>query len=242
MNLSKEDREYSTIFDQRGRWYHQAMMKIPDSRDNEFKLMFKGISFKSGDTVLDFPSGGGYLKHYLHENIKVHELEASEAFAKINNCEISSWSNIPFPDKKFDYIFCCASLHHVGKENRRNFFSEAFRLLKPCGILCLADIDKNEPVALFLNEYVHKNNSIGHEGIFLTSKSASQFADKKFKVFRNELCRYKWYLHKNIFSSLDFLKLMFGMDKAKYKEMKQFLKEQLNLCKDEDDRWTIDWS
>jgi len=242
MNLGKQEKEYGSIFDLRGKWYHQSMMKIPDARDEEFKLLLKGISLKPVEAVLDFPSGGGYLKHYLPKSIKTYELETSKAFARISRCKISDWSSIPFSNEKFNAIFCCASLHHVSKANRKNFLSEAYRILKPGGILCIADIDKNEPVALFLNGFVNRYNSMGHDGDFLYSKSASEFAGKKFKVIRNELCRYHWYLHKNILASLSFIKLMFGIDKVDYKSLETYLEKNLNLIRNENKRWIINWS
>jgi len=160
MNLDKKEKDYSSIFNQRGKWYHQSMMKIPDARDNEFKLLLKGLLLEPKDVVLDFPSGGGYLKKYLPKGIETIELEVSKAFAKINNCKISDWSNLPYPNEKFNAVFCCASLHHVSRADRRKFFAETYRVLIPGGILCIADIDKNEPVALFLNNFVDRHNSM----------------------------------------------------------------------------------
>ena len=240
-NYDKED-DYKSIFDQRGIWYHRAMMQIPDVRDKEFQNLFEGLSFNTNDLVLDFPSGGGYLKKYLPAGVKVIELESSASFAKISKCELSDWDHLPYPDKTFNTIFCCAALHHVKTELRYQFLGEANRILLPGGILCIADADANEPVTKFLNGYVDQNNSMGHKGDFLNSDSAAEFAGKLFKVVRNEICRYKWILDSSIDSSSQFLKLMFGLDKADLKELGNYLKNYLNLQKEDNDRWTIDWS
>lgn len=233
---------YQYIFDQRGKWYHQAMELIPDVRIKEFQLLFEGISFKPGIQVLDFPSGGGYLKKYLPDYVNVNELEVSESFAKIHNISLGKWDSLPFPDKSIDNIFCCAALHHVSNESREKYFEDSYRILTEDGILSLADADINEPVAFFLNNFVNENNSMGHHGDFLTEKSAEKFAKNNFEIIRNEVCRYNWYLTGEIPGSLKFFKLMFGLDKCDDKELLNEISGKFNLRKNENNRYIIDWS
>lgn len=241
MNIPDKN-SYQFVFDQRGKWYHQAMEQIPDVRKREFKLLFDKIGINTHDKILDFPSGGGYLKNFLPNNVDLTELEVSESFAKIHNIPLGSWDYLPFQGNSFNLIFCCAALHHVNNEIRQKYFSESYRILVQGGLLSLADADANGNVAPFLNGYVNENNSSGHHGDFLDERSAQNFAGNLFEVVRNEICKYNWFLTTEKSSSLKFIKLMFGLDKANEEDLFEQLSKQLNLRKNKDDRYIIDWS
>lgn len=241
MNIQDND-SYASIFDQRGQWYHQAMEQIPDSRKEEFQLLFNKIQLNPGDKCLDFPSGGGYLGGFLPENVKLFELEVSKSFAKVHDISIGSWDHLPFENNFFNVVFCCAAFHHVNPEMREKYLAESHRVLKPGGILSIADANVNSPVAEFLNGYVNENNSMGHHGVFLDENSAEKFAGSSFKIIRNKICEYNWYLAKDKSSSLQYLKLMFGLDKAIDEDLFEYLTKNLNFRINNEARYSIDWS
>jgi hypothetical protein len=60
--------------------------------------------------------------------------------------------------------------------NHPAFYREAHRLLKPNELFILADVQENTPVAHFLNGFVHRHNSQGHRGQFLSRQTRSPFS------------------------------------------------------------------
>ena len=74
---------YEDIFSQRADAYQKAMELCPTARDREFQLAVEAAEVKSGETVCDSPSGGGYLRAYLpagvHRYLAVVQLQASPA-------------------------------------------------------------------------------------------------------------------------------------------------------------------
>lgn len=241
MNIPDKD-SYASIFDQRGKWYHQAMEQIPDSRKIEFQLLFDKIALHPGNKVLDFPSGGGYLGGFLPEGVKLFELEVSKSFAKVHGITIGSWDHLPFDTNFFNVVFCCAAFHHVSPDMRKKYLTEAYRVLQTGGCLSIADANEKSPISEFLNGYVNENNSMGHNGDFLDESSAQQFAGSDFTVLQNNICNYNWYFTKEKSSSLQFIKLMFGLDKATDEDLFDYLTKNLNLRINNDGRYIIDWS
>lgn len=53
--------QYSTIFDERGAQYHQAMAEQPNVRSEEFMNIIAIAELREGMSVFDIPAGGGYL-------------------------------------------------------------------------------------------------------------------------------------------------------------------------------------
>lgn len=241
MNIP-DNNSYASIFDQRGQWYHQAMELIPDSRKVEFQLLYDKILLNPDDKILDFPSGGGYLGDFLPENIKLFELEISKSFAKVHGISLGSWDHLPFENNFFNVIFCCAAFHHVSTEMRQKYLAECYRVLLPGGFLSIADADVNENVSKFLNGYVNENNSMRHHGDFLDENSAQNFAGSAFEIIQNNIYHYNWYLTTEKSSSLKYIKLIFGLDKPDDEDLEKYLKKNLNLRINNDDRYTIDWS
>ena len=112
-----------------------------------YNLIMKEIKLTSGAAVLDVGSGTGALLGMLANvhKIKGHGIDAEEkmlAVAKKNfpqmNFQSARCDKVPFGDKTFDAVISCLSFHHF--DNREGFAKEAGRILKPDGVLYIADV------------------------------------------------------------------------------------------------------
>ncbi len=194
------------------------MELLPRARDREFELAVAAASIVPADTVCDAPAGGGYLRRYLPGDIGQY-LAVETAPDFIGHCPLdendrvieSPLHRIDLGDGSVDVCINLAGSHHL--EDKRAFFREAARILKPGGRLVLADVERGSDVDRFLNGFVDANNSMGHTGVFLSGRTADEIAACGFDVERNGVRSFPW-----IFPDKDamgvFCKLLFGMDQA----------------------------
>ncbi|MBU1927629.1 class I SAM-dependent methyltransferase [bacterium] len=199
---------YKEIFDNRADLYHKAMVKYPHARDEEFKLLLNILNPKSEQIIADIPSGGQYLKHKLDSTIKLFNIDPSNLFCEIDNSTIinASIDNTPFEDNYLDGIFSLSGLHHL--ENRLPFYKEAYRILKPNGVLAIGDVAQNSFVGDFLNIFINSVNPMGHDGIFINTEDIKSLNEAGFKT-SYEIKKYHWNFD-NIESMSEFCTLLFG--------------------------------
>ncbi len=209
---------YDQIFSKRADAYQKAMELYPAARAREFQLVVQCADIKSGDIVCDVPSGGGYLRGYLPDEIQRYlAVETAPDFTSHcpmggqNRIVLSPLDNIAIENNSVDVCINLAGSHHL--EDKSKFFSEVARILKPGGRFVMADAESGTAIDRFLNEFVDQHNSMGHEGIFLDGQTADDITACGLKIHSDELITFPW-----SFESRDdmgvYCKLLFGIDIA----------------------------
>jgi cyclopropane fatty-acyl-phospholipid synthase-like methyltransferase len=222
---------YKEIFDKRAHLYHKAMQDFPHARSDEFALAKQYLSLKGHERVLDMPAGGGYLCQYMQNvSLDLVAMETCSEFSRNSpdnlTCKtlLGSFTDIPLPSNSLDRLICLAALHHV--ENPKQFFFECQRLLRLDGILVLADVEKATDTADFLNIFVNKYNSMGHEGEFWSHKHETQLRTAGLTVSTTQLHEFRWSFD-NKAAMLCFCRNLFGIDKADDATLWQGIKRYL---------------
>ena len=134
---------YSEIFSERGKAYHQAMTDFPEARRMEFEAGLKCLNFSNIKTLLDAPSGPGYLKNYLKQwapDCDYLAVDPSETFAEydtsIRACQ--HLGDLPFKDGQVEACLSLAGLHH--EKDRLSFYKEVLRVLKKGGQFVIGEV------------------------------------------------------------------------------------------------------
>ena len=202
--------DYQKIFEKRANDYHWAMQKYPNVRVHEFENLISNFDFSNIKNVLDIPSGGGYLKNYLPENIELSSADFSEGFIN-ENIKLANPTHFPYSDNSFDLVLSLSGMHHLNDMSK--FVNECLRVLKENGTFIFSDVKKESSVDLFLNEFVNKYSSLGHNGIFFTENSFNDLPLLQEKIVRTQYNQYP-FLFKNKDEMISFFLFFFGLDKA----------------------------
>lgn len=174
MELS--DADWRKTWVKRGKDYHSANAAFPAAREAERDLLIDQLELHAGLTLLDVAAGGGYLLEKVQQrrgaDIQLLAIESSEAFAAhlppyVRRVPHGSITHFGLPDESVDRVTNLSGLHHTVEQRR--FFEEAFRVLKPGGILAAADVREGSNVARWLNEFVAGHNPEGHDGRFFSA-------------------------------------------------------------------------
>jgi SAM-dependent methyltransferase len=164
--------EYTEIFNARGHLYNEAGSGCPGARENERATLLNLIGNCAGRRVVDIPAGGGYLADGIRGRFgaaaDVVCIEPAVRFAasihpafEIRHDPLAA---ISLPDGSVDTVASLAGLHHA--DDLAAVFQEWHRVLKPGGLLAVADVMTGTGPAAFLNEFVHAHTPGGHEGRF----------------------------------------------------------------------------
>ena len=230
-------KEYAEIFDARGRDYHEAMLRFPHARDEEFEAILHSAALSDGQTVCDYPAGGGYLEEYITQKIDLKLLETSQVFlqcaADHSQAErlLVEKGHIPLPNESVDCFISLAGLHHI--DDKRDVFAEIYRCLKKGGRIALADAYTGSGVGGFLNEFVHEYSEAGHEGIFLQDSTRDDLESCGYKVTFMQPKRYHWNFA-TIADMCEYCRLMFGISQASPEQIEAAINQYLSISHHED--------
>lgn len=209
---------YKDIFDSRGDSYHQAMVGYPQARQQEFQQILDLAEISDGQLICDVPSGGCYLQNFIGQSAKFVSIETSTQFVEqiqvLENNQIvlcEDLSAIPLADQQFDCAICLAGTHHL--QDRSSFYQEIYRILKPGSIFCIGDVREGSGVADFLNIFVDRYSSLGHQGVFLTSTNWKELTEIGFQVTQSTVKTFHW-VFEDISAMVRFCQLLFGIDRA----------------------------
>lgn len=145
---------------------------------------------QKGDLIFDAGSGTGNLAILLKEKgARVIGLDFSEAGIRIhkqkdNQAEIVHGDiseKLPFEDNYFDKIVSNNVIYAIPKEKRELVFKEFYRILKPGGLIVIANVHKGfKPLAIFID---HLKRSLKKFGFFKTLKDLIVLGFSTLKIF-----------------------------------------------------------
>jgi hypothetical protein len=224
---------YTDIFNARGHSYNLAHAVCPRARHIERHLLLKLLKLNPQDIVIDAPAGGGFVAEALQGRVlKTICIEPSPEFARSIPL---SWQTHCEPIYKTTLAKACATkyaslagLHHQSPEDLKATFAEAYRLIRPAGIIAVADVKACSKQALFLNGPVDRYTDTGHQGKFFeTGKLSEYLRDAGFSNVQEQHHEFDW-----VFDTQDqmfaFVKMLFGMTKATLDQVAEAINEYLN--------------
>lgn len=210
---------YGKAFEVRGDRYERSMARSPDVRGSEFRAMLRQLKPVSGERILDAPSGGGYLRGYLPVDVQYVGVDEAPDFHAAcgartlpgDRAILAPCHAVPVPDATFDAVCSLAGLHHLAE--RAPAYAEWFRLLGPGGRVVIADVAEDTPVAAFLNGFVDRYNTEGHDGRFITVADETALAAAGFEQVTRIDVRYDW-CFRDLGHVSEFCVDLFGLDRV----------------------------
>ena len=156
--------------------------------DRHLETIMNTLEIKSGDRILDFGTGSGYLAFAISKkyplcsvvgvDIVSEALKANRIFALeqgLGNLEFMDYDGmvLPFESNAFDWVVTRYVLHHV--PDIQYTFDEISRVLKPNGTFFLSDPTPNRlDTGRFVDSYMQLQDD-GHNK-FYTLDEFSEYA------------------------------------------------------------------
>ena len=146
--------------------YNEKADGYDDSREGQFthrihRQLLSLMDWQSGHSILDIACGTGSLLAALNaiKQIRGFGIDISERMierAKTKNpgmeFHVSGCENIPYSDESMDIITLCAAYHHFPDVGA--FAKEAGRVLKPGGMIYIADMYVPSLIKVLVNPFV----------------------------------------------------------------------------------------
>ncbi|OOZ14200.1 hypothetical protein BOW35_09165 [Solemya velum gill symbiont] len=231
---------YEKIFHSRAKPYDEAMRRFLHARDEEFKQLIDRVVLKPGMVVADVPAGGGYLKHYLPDECQLLCHEPCAGFSESQTLHTPTPSLLPLPwsDSTVDVAMSLAGVHHM--DDKRPLFRELYRTVKAGGYFILSDVARNSDVAIFLDDYVGKFNSTGHEGNYLDEATLTELKETGWTIESTENSHFHWK-----FSTLleipEFCNMLFDISKPDTHSSVDEIESFLPIDKLQDGKYGLRW-
>ena len=174
--------------------YNLIAESYDESFDGKFSARYKEkmhglIKVSTGDRVLDVGCGNGSLigriKHMgdiTAFGVDISPNMINECKKRYNNIEfkISSGETLPFENEFFDLLTICCVLHHL--KSPKNFFKEAFRVLKSGGMLMVGEPWFHFPIKQIVDYIVSPIIKAGDNKLFSHTRLKKHFVDNGFIV------------------------------------------------------------
>lgn len=221
---------YTQDFAERGRSYDIAMQRWPQVRAAEFAQVIAAANLRTGMSVADVPAGGGYLGHFLPPGIRYLPHEPCLSF-NLGHAEAAVQSApsvlpLPYQSNGIDRVISLAGVHHY--EDKLPFHKEVHRVLQPQGLYVLSDVAEDSPVATFLDNFVGRNNGMGHEGHYFGDQLAVELSLAGFTIKSDLRERFIWKATRAE-QLAEFCLNLFGIKQLSVSEMEMAIRQHLGL-------------
>lgn len=187
-------------FDEKSRnSYNKKAKDYDNTFDGRFTERFKSllleyIDIKPGDNILDVACGNGTFLHMLSKrcDIQGYGIDISENMidSAKRKCpsmifDVKGCEQTAFQSEMFDVITVCAAYHHF--PSPKAFAKEARRILKPHGLLYIADVYYPLIIRMLCNPFVPLSKA-GDIKFYSPKEIESNFAAYGFEKveFRRE--------------------------------------------------------
>jgi hypothetical protein len=180
--------------------------------DEEINTAIQMLNLQKNDVLLNTFAGGIPIEKYINKDLNIQYLafDTHKDFIT-QNIKYFTYDNIPVKSQSVNKIICLASLHHLNTNERHVLYNEFNRILTKNGTLIIADVIQNSTQAKWLNIFVNKYNSNGHNGTFFTNNDSTLIKTSGFNNVNISFQNYNWNFE-NDDSAIDFCKLLFGLN------------------------------
>ncbi|CAH0991323.1 hypothetical protein SIN8267_01426 [Sinobacterium norvegicum] len=239
--------DYQQIFDVRGESYNRACIEHPQAREEERQQLIRRLHLPADGVFCDAPAGGGYLSDGVNQqrgDITVYCIEPSTQFSEqINpgfNVLHNQLDSIQLPGRSLDALGSLAGLHHI--VDRRPVFKTWQQLLKPDGVLAVADVELGSDVGKFLNGFVDRYTPDGHDGYFFRDGEFSELMLHQGLIDVEECFEPLHWQFNNQREAASFCRDLFFLQGISLQDIALALEQELGLCRAlESDEWLLPW-
>lgn len=232
-------KDWKGIWDPRAKAFNKVCQKYPNARNDERNPLIDILQIEAPCDFLEVAPCGGCLLRGVHDRypngITYFAVEPSDENAsdlpdyvtRIQGADITSFA---MPDGSVDRVGNLAGLHHT--HPRKGYYAESFRVLRPGGIMAIADVKAGTQVDHWLNEFVNQYCAYGHEGYFFPAgEMSADMLEAGFTEVREDTLKLAWHFD-SVAGAVDFCRHLFFLTKATDENILTGLKNYLGFDPD----------
>jgi len=117
------------------------------------------IWLKHKPKILDIGCGTGYLTHYLKAtgiDNNAYAINQAKKLSPQTKFIKASAAQLPFKTNSFDALVCYNVLEHLSKSQKKKFFYQAKRVLKPKGLFLAGYVNETHPISQIYSFFFSK--------------------------------------------------------------------------------------
>ena len=150
-----QDKQKDMNFDRLAINYDSSMAR---NTRKFYKLLLSQVELAKGAAVLDIACGTGTILRRMADSCQINGfgidmsekmIEQAKRKCPEMDIQLSRCEQTPFADNTFNVITTCLAYHHFA--DKAGFIKEAARIIKPGGVLYIADPGFPELIRKFLN-------------------------------------------------------------------------------------------
>lgn len=221
--------------------YIESVIEHPDVRLNEFLALQAYADLKNPRQLLEVPAEGKMLE-LLYPSAMIDRAD----FLKLHlnhyadDVMLTNWDLDGITAESYDALLAVVPFHHANAQEKQRYVAGAWQVLKPGGVLAIAEVEENSAEHQFLDGFINAHTASGHCGAYPNEGFTEVLIHQGFAQVSTAIQACPWLFHSEV-ELHAYLSKLFGLTPMPVEVLISALKACLGLTY-QDGKIAMNWS